>query len=96
MRKGWLTPIPSLHFGRLDGGWYVLHAPPGSLATCWYREHNGILKEVVLAIQQDLPLSRCHLSQGKKLTPRKGRGKGGLCNFHLYHDLQEKPHFNCC
>lgn len=66
---------------------------PQAPAACWYREHNVMLKEAVLVIQQDLPGSRCHLSQGKKLTPRKGRGKGGLCNFHLYHDLQEKPCF---
>lgn len=55
-----------------------------------------VLKEAVLAIQQDPPGTGCHLSQGQKLTPRKGRGEGGLCNFHLYHDLQEKPRFYCC
>lgn len=83
-----------LLFGRLDGG--MCSTLPQALAVCWYREHNVMLKEAELAIQQDPPGSRCHLSQGEKLTPRKGRGKGGLCNFRLYCDLQEKPRFYCC
>lgn len=87
--KGWLTPMPSLHFGRLDGGTGSSHMLVQGAQWC-------VLQEALLAVQQGLPGSRCHLPQRQKVIPRKGRGKGGLCNFNLCHNLQEKPHFSWC
>lgn len=91
VHRGQLTPIPSLHFRRLDGGMHS--APPQAPAARWYREHHVMLKEAVLAIQQDPPGSKCHLSQGKKMkqSPRKGRGKERPCNLCLHHGLEEQP-----
>lgn len=93
--RGQLMPISSLHFRKLGGS--MRSALPRALAACWYSEHDVMLKEAVLAIQQDLPGSKCHLSQGKKLkqSPRTGRGKEGRCNLPLYHRLEEQPLFYC-
>lgn len=66
-----LTPISSLYFRRLDGG--MCSALSQTLATCWYREHDVMLKEAVLVIQQNLPGSKCHLSQGKKTKQPRER-----------------------
>lgn len=88
--------IPSLRFRRLDGGMHS--ALSQALATRWYREHDVMLKEAVLAIQQDPPGSKCHLSQGKKLKQslRKGRGRERPCSLHLHHSLEEQPLLYCC
>jgi len=76
VHRGQLTPSSSLGFRGLDGG--TRSALPQAPAACWYSQHRVMLKEAVLAIQQGLPGSKCHLSWGKKLKQslRKGRRKG--------------------
>lgn len=93
--RGQLTPISSPHFRRLDG--VMCSALPQALAPCLYRQHNVMLKEAVLVVQQDPPGSKCHLSQGKKLKQslRKGRGKEGPCNLDPHHSLEEQPLLYC-
>lgn len=68
-----------------------------ALSTCWYRKHSVMFKKAVLAIQQDPPGSKYHLSQGEKLKQslRTGRGKEETCNLHLCHSLEEQPFFSC-